>query len=410
MEGPTPVSALIHAATMVAAGVYMLCRVFFLLDVPGSHALEVIAWIGGFTAPCWPPSIAVQQNDASNASSPIPRCHNWATWSMAVGLGGPDGGDVSSDHTRLLQGHAVPGRAGSVIYGAASRAKRIWKKMGALKKKMPVTYWTFMAGTLALCGVPPLSGFYSKDGILAQAVKQSSYGLFALGVVVALLTTFYMFRLAYVVFGGGARSAAPAHAHESPGVMIWPLRILAVFSMLIGGLIGIASILYAKTVSNRGRREHGGLGFRRNAIVGAVQCPAPLAAIFRVCSSVLFGVHACSALLMRSIAARSSIPCRKSSAGSRGPPCTVNWFYCRRIRTRKSSSPAPRRRWPRRLGGLPSTAGLISGAVVRGRATEPRKPPGARCCSLLPERQHCRPTPSCSSRAWRWCLFFVLGK
>jgi len=103
-----------------------------------------------------------------------------------------------------------------------------------------VTFWTFMAGTLALAGVWPLSGFYSKDSILAQAAEKN-VALFLLGVVVATLTTFYMFRLIFVVFFGTTKSEAAGHAHESAPVMVWPLRILAVFSV-IGGFIGIESI------------------------------------------------------------------------------------------------------------------------------------------------------------------------
>ena len=106
---------------------------------------------------------------------------------------------------------------------------------------MPVTFWTFMAGTLALCGLWPFSGFYSKDGILAQAMAKHHYGLFILGVFVALLTTFYMFRLVLVVFYGGERTEAAEHAHESPGIMAWPLRVLAVLS-IVGGFMGIEGL------------------------------------------------------------------------------------------------------------------------------------------------------------------------
>jgi NADH-quinone oxidoreductase subunit L len=232
MEGPTPVSALIHAATMVAAGVYMLCRVFFLFAVPGSHALDVIAWIGGFTA-LLAALIAMQQND-------IKRILAYSTLSqlgymvMAVGVRGP------AQAMFHLTTHAFFKAllflaAGSVIY-ALHHEQDIWR-MGDLRKKMPVTLWTFMAGTLALAGVPPLSGFYSKDGILAQALH-TNIPLFVLGTVVAILTTFYIFRLVFVVFGSPARSETVSHVHESPPVMLWPLRILALFS-LIGGVIGV---------------------------------------------------------------------------------------------------------------------------------------------------------------------------
>ena len=181
MEGPTPVSALIHAATMVAAGVYMLCRVFFLFTVPvswpaslsfmgGASALDVIAWIGGFTA-LLAALIAVQQND-------IKRILAYSTLSqlgymvMAVGLStAKDGPTPAMFHlvTHAFFKALLFLGAGSVIL-ALHHEQNIWK-MGGLKKKMPVTYWTFLIGTLALCGVPPLSGFYSKDSILASALS-----------------------------------------------------------------------------------------------------------------------------------------------------------------------------------------------------------------------------------------------
>jgi NADH-quinone oxidoreductase subunit L len=238
MEGPTPVSALIHAATMVAAGVYMLCRVFFLLDIPGSRALEVIAWIGGFTA-LLSAVIAIQQND-------IKRILAYSTLSqlgymvMAVGLHGPTPAMFHLTTHAFFKALLFLG-AGSVII-ALHHEQDIWN-MGGLRKKMPVTFWTFMVGTLALAGVPPFSGFYSKDSILAQAAKHN-HALFVLGVAVAALTTFYMFRLVFVAFLGAPKSEAAGHAHESPPVMAWPLRILAVFSV-IGGFIGIEQ-LYGK--------------------------------------------------------------------------------------------------------------------------------------------------------------------
>lgn len=234
MEGPTPVSALIHAATMVAAGVYMLCRVFFLLPGP---ALEVIAWVGGFTA-LLAAVIAVQQND-------IKRILAYSTLSqlgymvMAVGLHGPT---PAMFHlaTHAFFKALLFLAAGSVIIGM-HHEQDIWK-MGALRAKMPVTWWTFLVGTLALAGVPPLSGFYSKDSILAQALHHGNYALFALASLVAVLTAFYMFRLFFVVFHSQSRSAEAQHAHESPAVITWPLRFLALFSV-IGGLIGIEHAL-----------------------------------------------------------------------------------------------------------------------------------------------------------------------
>jgi len=107
---------------------------------------------------------------------------------------------------------------------------------------MPATFWTFMVGTLALAGLWPFSGFFSKDSILGQALGQHNYGLFGVGVFVAMLTSFYMFRLVFVVFYGSAKSDHAGHAHESPGVMVWPLRILAVCSIFAGGFVGVENI------------------------------------------------------------------------------------------------------------------------------------------------------------------------
>jgi NADH-quinone oxidoreductase subunit L len=238
MEGPTPVSALIHAATMVAAGVYMLCRVYFLLDVEGSRALDVISWVGGFTA-LFAAVIAIQQND-------IKRILAYSTLSqlgymvMAVGLHGPTPAMYHLTTHAFFKALLFLG-AGSVIHGM-HHEQDIWK-MGALRKKMPATFWTFLVGTLALAGVWPLSGFFSKDSILAQALSRGNYPLFILGVLVAMLTTFYMFRLVFVVFYNKATTHEAEHAHESPGIMVWPLRVLAVLS-IVGGVIGIEA-LYA---------------------------------------------------------------------------------------------------------------------------------------------------------------------
>ncbi len=239
MEGPTPVSALIHAATMVAAGVYMLCRVFFIFT---PEALTVIGWVGGLTA-LLAALIAVQQNDIKRilAYSTISQL---AYMVMAVGLGGPTPAMFHLTTHALFKALLFLG-AGSVII-ALHHEQDIWK-MGGLRKNMPVTFWTFLAGTLAIAGVPPLSGFYSKDTILARALERAheqpstGYALFALAMLVAALTAFYMFRLWFVVFCGRSRSDAAAHAAESPGVMLWPLRLLA-FGSIAGAFLGIEGV------------------------------------------------------------------------------------------------------------------------------------------------------------------------
>ncbi|MBI5386600.1 MAG: NADH-quinone oxidoreductase subunit L [Verrucomicrobia bacterium] len=258
MEGPTPVSALIHAATMVAAGVYMLCRVFFLFTVPaawpvslsfmqGFTALDVIAWIGGVTA-LLAALIAVQQND-------IKRILAYSTLSqlgymvMAVGLSTAKAGPTPAMFhlvTHAFFKALLFLGAGSVIL-ALHHEQDIWK-MGGLKKKMPVTYWTFLIGTLALCGVPPLSGFYSKDSILALAASRN-VALFIVGLLTAVLTAFYMFRLYFVALVGRERSEAASHAHESPRVMTMPLVLLALGSVT-AGFVGVEGVLNKVLVSS----------------------------------------------------------------------------------------------------------------------------------------------------------------
>jgi NADH-quinone oxidoreductase subunit L len=238
MEGPTPVSALIHAATMVAAGVYMLCRIFFLLAVPGSTALTVIGWVGGLTA-LLAAVIALQQND-------IKRILAYSTLSqlgymvLAVGVAAPTVAMFHLTTHAFFKALLFLG-AGSVIV-ALHHEQNIWR-MGGLRQRMPVTFWTFLVGTLALCGVPPLSGFFSKDAVLAATLgTQGSVALFVLGGFVAVLTTLYMFRLFLVAFLGNARSGPAGQAHESPPVMTLPLLVLAALSV-VGGFLGIGGIL-----------------------------------------------------------------------------------------------------------------------------------------------------------------------
>jgi len=232
MEGPTPVSALIHAATMVAAGVYMLCRTLFLFN---PESLHVIAYIGGFTA-LLAALMAVQQND-------IKRIIAYSTLSqlgymvMTVGLNGPTPAMFHLTTHAFFKALLFLA-AGSVIVGM-HHEQDIWQ-MGNLRKKMPITFLTFTIGTLALCGVPPFSGFYSKDAILAQCLEQKNFLLFGVGAFVAALTTFYTFRLFFVVFFGKEKSDHAKHAHESPLVMTLPLIALAVFSFA-GGFIGITN-------------------------------------------------------------------------------------------------------------------------------------------------------------------------
>jgi NADH-quinone oxidoreductase subunit L len=227
MEGPTPVSALIHAATMVAAGVYMLCRVYPLLILSGV-GMDVIAFIGCLTA-FGAALIAVQQND-------IKRILAYSTLSqlgymvMAIGCRGPAAAMFHLTTHAFFKALLFLA-AGSVIH-ALHEEQDIWK-MGGLAKKIPLTAWTFCIGFLALAGCPLLSGFFSKDLILAFAYTNHPL-YFWVGSFTAFLTAFYMTRLFVVAFLGSARTSAAAHPHESPLVMTIPLVILAVFSVIAG--------------------------------------------------------------------------------------------------------------------------------------------------------------------------------
>src|SRR5438093_6438866 len=227
MEGPTPISALIHAATMVAAGVYMLVRVAFIIQ--GSQtALLIIAWIGTITA-VLAALIATQQND-------IKRILAYSTMSqlgymvMAVGL---TSNDAAIFH---LFAHAFFKAllflaAGSVIV-MLHHEQDIWK-MGGLSRSLPITFVTFIVGALALMGCPPFSGFFSKDAILALAYERNT-PIFVVGWFTAFLTAFYVMRLLVIVFFGKSRSEIARKSGESPFVMTGPLIVLALLAT-IGG-------------------------------------------------------------------------------------------------------------------------------------------------------------------------------
>ncbi len=285
MEGPTPVSALIHAATMVAAGVYMLCRVFFLFQAepawPASlsflgsiSALDIIAVVGVFTA-LIAALMAVQQND-------IKRILAYSTLSqlgymvMAVGCGGPDAAMYHLTTHAGFKAMLFLG-AGSVIH-ACHHEQDIWK-MGGLRKLMPKTFLTFALGTAALAGLPPLSGFYSKDAVLLAAVENGHPVLFGVGVLVAALTTFYMLRLVLVAFMGAHRSESAGQAHESPGSMIWPLVILAVPSVALAWL-PLGDFLTHHFFSDH--VHHGGGGSAE------ISAGAAISAVFAGINSILF--------------------------------------------------------------------------------------------------------------------------
>jgi len=227
MEGPTPVSALIHAATMVAAGVYMLSRVFFLVHA-SPVAQEWIAIVGTITT-VMAALMALQQNDIKRilAYSTLSQIGYMVT---AIGMASEQAAMFHLFTHAFFKALLFLG-SGAVIYGT-HHEQDIWK-MGGLKNRLPTTFLTFLVGTLALTGCPGLAGFFSKDLILSTAREHHPL-IFTLLLTTAFLTAFYMFRLMAVVFGGRTRSAHARDGHQPPPVMTIPLMILAVPSVIAG--------------------------------------------------------------------------------------------------------------------------------------------------------------------------------
>jgi NADH-quinone oxidoreductase subunit L len=226
MEGPTPVSALIHAATMVAAGVYLVGRSFPLFS-SSPQAMLVVAIIGTFTA-IFAATIAVVQTDIKKilAYSTISQL---GYMMFALGIGAYTAGLFHLMTHAFFKALLFLG-SGSVIHAAGTQEIT---DMGGLGKKMKTTTWTFIVGALSLSGFPLLAGFWSKDEILGFAFTNGRYIIFAVGALTAFLTAFYMFRLIFTVFYGKPSKAAE-HAHESPKTMTTPLIILAIFAAVAG--------------------------------------------------------------------------------------------------------------------------------------------------------------------------------
>ena len=256
MEGPTPVSALIHAATMVAAGIYMLCRINVLM-VP--DALTVIMWVGTATA-LYAALCAIVQRDIKKvlAYSTLSQLGYmvaaFGLGSMNVHLYGVTLGTAAPEWLILPVGvgaamfhlttHAFFKAllflgSGSVIMGCHHEQDIF--KMGGLRKKMPVTFWTFTIGVLAIIGMPGLAGFFSKDAILYLAMEKNT-AVFAILAFTAVLTAFYMVRMWKLTFFGESRSPDASHAHESGLSLTLPLVVLAILSA-IGGYSGVFSKL-----------------------------------------------------------------------------------------------------------------------------------------------------------------------
>jgi NADH-quinone oxidoreductase subunit L len=232
MEGPTPVSALIHAATMVTAGVYMIARTHFLFD-RSPLAMLIVAIVGAATA-LFAATIGLVQTD-------IKRVLAYSTVSqlgymfLACGVAAYSAGIFHLMTHAFFKALLFLG-AGSVIHGMGG--EQDMRKMGGLRTAMPVTFWTMTVAVFTIAGFPFLAAFYSKDAILAAAFEHGTSGkvFWAIGLLTALLTSFYMFRLWYLTFLGKPRNPH-VHAHESPWSMLGPLVLLAVLS-IGGGWIG----------------------------------------------------------------------------------------------------------------------------------------------------------------------------
>lgn len=253
MEGPTPVSALIHAATMVTAGVYMIGRMSYLF-VRSPETMVVIAVVGACTA-IFAATIGTAQND-------IKRVLAYSTVSqlgymvLAMGVGAFTAGIFHLMTHAFFKACLFLG-SGAVIHSMHGALHHVhshddaqdMRNMGGLKKYMPMTFLTFFVATIAIAGIPGFSGFFSKDEILWQAFANPLHGslnmlLWGMGAIAAGLTAFYMFRLVFMTFFGECRIKAGAekYLHESPAVIVIPLIVLAVLS-IVGGFIGIPKLI-----------------------------------------------------------------------------------------------------------------------------------------------------------------------
>ena len=235
MEGPTPVSALIHAATMVNAGVYMVARANpIFAEAPA--AMWTVAIIGTFTA-IFAAAIALTQNDIKKVLA-YSTVSQLAYMFLALGIGAWVAAIFHLVSHGFFKGLLFMG-SGSVIHGA--NGEQDMRFMGNLRAKMRWTYWTMVIGSLALAGIPIFAGFFSKDEILAEAFNRGYLVFYLVGIIVAFMTAFYTFRMIFMTFWGEWRGPADAwhHVHESATTMVAPLAILAVPTVLFGLLLGI---------------------------------------------------------------------------------------------------------------------------------------------------------------------------
>jgi NADH-quinone oxidoreductase subunit L len=239
MAGPTPVSALIHAATMVTAGIYMIVRSNVLFSL-APVAQDIILLIGMLTA-IVSATIATRQNDIKKVLA-YSTVSQLGFMFIALGVGAYTAAVFHVVTHAFFKALLFLG-SGSVIHGM--HHEQDIRKMGGLKKYMPVTYITFLIGCIAIAGIPPLSGFFSKDEIMMHVYQHGAYGKILWGIILcaAMLTAYYMFRLLFLTFFGQYRGDAHHHPHESPALMTIPLIILAVLSA-IGGALGLPHVFH----------------------------------------------------------------------------------------------------------------------------------------------------------------------
>ncbi len=237
MAGPTPVSALIHAATMVTAGIYMIARSNILFTL-APLTMDIVAIVGLSTA-IVAALIAVTQNDIKKVLA-YSTVSQLGYMFLGLGVGAYTGAFFHVITHAFFKALLFLG-AGSVIH--AMHHEQDMRNMGGLKAKLPITFFTMLMGTIAISGLPPFSGFFSKDEILAK-VYEHNPTLWVIGVIGAMLTAFYMFRMLFLTFWGSFRGTKEQekHLHESPKSMTIPLVVLAIFSVF-GGLIGVPEVL-----------------------------------------------------------------------------------------------------------------------------------------------------------------------
>ena len=237
MAGPTPVSALIHAATMVTAGIFMICRVNFLY-VLAPETLHLIAMVGAATA-LFAATIGVMQNDIKKVLA-YSTVSQLGLMFMALGFGAFSSGVFHVMTHAFFKACLFLG-SGSVIH--AMGGEQDIRKMGGLRKYMPITFGTFLIATLAISGIPPFAGFFSKDEILGIAFEHNKV-IWAVASFASMLTAFYMFRLVFLTFFTSFRGSHDQehHLHESPATVTFPLIVLGLLSA-VGGFVGMPAVI-----------------------------------------------------------------------------------------------------------------------------------------------------------------------